>query len=199
MPDTTHTPYTSAVQSPVITLIAAMDRQRAIGYQGQMPWHLPADLRHFQRLTLGKPVIMGRKTFSAIGHPLPKRHNIILTQNPAILASIDPEPRTNAAHNLTQVTVVRTPEDALCAAGMVAEIMIIGGASLYARFMPQAQRMHLTCIEGEFPADTWFPAWNPKAWQEVDRSQHAADAQHRYAMHFVTLERTLIHSPATPP
>lgn len=189
MPDTSQTVHPSTAQPPVITLIAAMDRQRAIGYQGQMPWHLPADLRHFQRLTLGKPVVMGRKTFSAIGRPLPKRHNIILTQNPATLASVAPESHADIPHDLTRVTLARTPEEALSAAGTTAEIMIIGGASLYAQFMPQAQRMHLTRIEGEFPADTWFPAWDPEAWQEVECSQHATDAQHRYAMRFVTLER----------
>ena len=189
MPKHSQPPQTSTDRLPVITLIAAMDRQRAIGYQGQMPWHLPADLRHFQRLTLGKPVVMGRKTFSAIGRPLPKRHNIILTQNPLTLASIAQEPPANAPHTQTQVTIVCTPEEAPSAAGAAAEIMIIGSASLYAQCMPQAQRMHLTQIEGEFPADTWFPAWDTKAWREVACSEHAADAQHRYAMRFVTLER----------
>ncbi len=160
---------------PMISLIAAMGHDRAIGIDNRMPWHLPADFQHFRRITLGKPVVMGRKTFESIGRPLPDRHNVVVTRD--------------AAWRHDGVTVAPSIEAALAACGAVDEVMIIGGASFYAQLLPRAERLYLTFVDGDFEADAWFPAWEPAEWQEIERNDHPADARNSHAMTFVTLQR----------
>jgi dihydrofolate reductase len=159
----------------IISLIAAMGKDRVIGIDNRLPWRLPADMKHFRALTLGKPVLMGRKTFDSIGKPLPGRTNIVVSQDP----DFQPE----------GVTVARSIAEALAAGREADEIMVIGGASFYAQLLPRAQRLYLTEIHQEFAGDAFFPAWDPREWREIERNDHAADGDNIYPYSFITLAR----------
>ena len=157
-----------------VTLIAAMDRARAIGRGNAMPWHLPDDFKRFRALTTGKAVVMGRKTFESIGKPLPKRRNIVISRDPRYRAE-----GTEVAHSL---------EAALEA--LEGEVMIAGGGEIYALALPVAQRMHLTFVDTLVPeADAFFPAWPENQWLETAREHHGADDRHAFAFDFVDFER----------
>jgi len=159
-----------------ISLIAALDRNYAIGRDGAMPWHLPDDLKRFKALTLGKPVLMGRKTALAIGRPLPGRPNLVLT-------------RGSTAPFVGQEVVSSFDEAIAKADGE--ELMVIGGGEVYALALPCATRLHLTWIDTEaLDADAHFPRFDPAQWRETFRETHAADARHDYAFSFVDYERT---------
>lgn len=159
----------------MITLIAALDRRHAIGRAGAMPWHLPDDLRRFKRLTLGKPVLMGRKTALAIGRALSGRENLILSRH-----GDAPYPGQIAVASL---------EAAVQHAGD-AELMVIGGGEVYAQTLARAQRLHLTWIDTETPdADTWFPPIDPAQWRVTHDEAHPIDAEHAHAFRFVDYER----------
>lgn len=160
---------------PLISLIAAMADGRVIGRDNQMPWHLPADLAHFKKLTLGKPVIMGRKTLESIGKPLPGRHNIVLSRH----ADFSPP----------GVTVVADLDAALAAAGDVPEIVIIGGATIYAQMLARADRLYLTLISLTVDGDAHFPDWTTEPWRIAERHLHAADERNPHPLEFLTLER----------
>jgi dihydrofolate reductase len=158
-----------------VSLIAALDRNRAIGRDGAMPWHLPDDLRRFKALTLGKSVLMGRKTALAIGKALPGRRNLVLS-------------RSDAAPFAGQEVVASL--DAAVAAAGAAELMVIGGGQVYALALPLATRLHLTHVHcAAAHADTFFPPFDRSAWREIARTHHAADAQHEFAFDFVDYER----------
>jgi len=159
----------------IISLVAAMDAGRVIGIENRLPWRLPADMQHFRRVTMGKPVLMGRKTFDSIGKPLAGRRNIVVTQD--------------RHYHPAGVEVVHSIDAALAAAGDVDEIIVIGGASFYEQLLPHAQRLYLTEIHHNFVGDAFFPAMNPQAWREMAREDHAPDANNPYAYSFVTLER----------
>ena len=158
-----------------LSLIAAMDRKRLIGHDNAMPWHLPADLAHFKATTLGKPILMGRKTFESLGRPLPGRRNIVLTRN--------------NAYNADGITRVNDLDQAFDAAGNVPELMLIGGATLYETLLPRVERMYLTFIDAEFDGDAWFPAWEPNEWRESLSESHPADAKNPYPYRFVQFDR----------
>ena len=158
-----------------IALIAALDRNGLIGRDNDLPWRLPADLQHFKRMTMGKPILMGRLTWESLGRPLPGRHNIVLTRDPAYQAE--------------GATVVDSTEAALAAAGDVEEAMVIGGAAFYRTMLPHADRLYLTRIDAEFDGDAWFPEIDPVAWRETARETHAPDERNAYPYAFVTLER----------
>jgi len=157
-----------------LTLVAAMGRNRAIGLAGRMPWHLPAELQHFKRVTMGKSIVMGRKTWQAIGRPLPGRQNIVISRNPAFLAKV--------------VELVGSLEEALEIAESD-EVMIIGGGQVYELAMPQAQRMVLTLIDIEPEADTWFPAWEEKEWTRIREEHFPAGQDNELAYRIVELKR----------
>ncbi|MGD8384652.1 MAG: dihydrofolate reductase [Lysobacterales bacterium] len=157
-----------------LTLIAAMGENRAIGLNGRMPWHLPEELQHFKRATMGKALVMGRKTWQAIGRPLPGRQNIVVSKNPAFTA---------AGADVCQSL------DAAVHTARSEEIMVIGGGQLYALALPRAQRMILTLIEVSPEADTWFPRWSERHWREVDEERFEARAGREHAYRIVTLER----------
>lgn len=165
--------------TPRVTLIVAMTDDGVIGVDGRLPWRLPEDLRRFKAATLGKPVVMGRKTFESIGRPLPQRHNIVLTRQVGFSV---PEPA---------VTVVPTLEAALQAAGDVPEVMIIGGAEIYQLALPLAQRIILTRVHANVQGDTHFSPLDPKAWRVASSETYAADEKHAYSMTFEDLERVL--------
>ncbi|MBN8739852.1 MAG: dihydrofolate reductase [Xanthomonadaceae bacterium] len=159
-----------------IALIVALDRSGAIGRAGDMPWHLPDDLARFKRLTLGKPVLMGRRTALSIGRALPGRRNLVLS-------------RGGDAPYATQETV-RSLDAAIAAAGD-AELCVIGGGEIYALTLPLATRLCLTEIDTQAAdADTWFPAFDRAQWRERTREHHPADARHAHAFDFVDYERT---------
>ncbi|PSW60822.1 type 3 dihydrofolate reductase [Photobacterium kishitanii] len=158
-----------------ISMIAAMAHDRIIGNDNSMPWHLPADFTWFKRCTLGKPIVMGRKTFESIGRPLPGRLNIVISRNPHFSAE--------------GITVVNDIAAAKLVAGDVAELMIIGGGSIYQACLPIADRLYLTFIDADLKGDTQFPEWGDH-WQVVTKEHHNSDDKNAYAMEFVILERS---------
>jgi dihydrofolate reductase len=158
-----------------ITLIAAMARNRAIGFDGGMPWHLPAELKHFKASTMGKPIVMGRKTWQSIGRALPGRQNIVVTRK--------------RAYQAEGCTVVPSFDQAMEAA-VGEEVMIIGGGQLYRQALPLADRMILTLVDCEPEADTWFPEWNKDEWREISRRSQVADDNNELAYKVLTLEKS---------
>jgi dihydrofolate reductase len=163
---------------PNLALIAALGRNRVIGRDNAMPWHLPEDLKHFKATTMGAPVIMGRKTYESIGRPLPGRRNVVITRDPAKLAG-------------AAVDVVTSLDAALALAADAPRVFVIGGGEIYAQALPIASRLVLTEIDAAPEGDARFPDFDRDAWVEVSR-----DARHRdeppldYA--FVTYERRAI-------
>ncbi len=158
-----------------ISIIAAMAKNRVIGHRGKMPWHLSEDLKHFRKITWGKPILMGRKTFEAIGRPLPGRQNIIVSRNTQFRAAA--------------CTIVTSIE-----AGMAMaegnELMVIGGATLYEALLPRAETLYLTLIDTDFPGDTFFPPWEPSQWLEVARQTCSTDPKgFPYPYSFIQLQR----------
>lgn len=160
---------------PVISLIAAVAANGVIGRDGGLPWRLPADLRRFKDLTMGKPILMGRKTWLSLGRPLPGRRNIVLTRD--------------AAFRADGAVVAHAIDEALCAAESAEEIMVIGGAEVYRALLPPARRLYLTEVKARVEGDARFPAWDRGAWREISREEHAADERHAHAFSFVVLER----------
>ena len=166
-----------------IAMIAAMAKNRIIGADNDMPWHLPADLKHFKAITLGKAVIMGRKTYESIGRALPGRPNIVIT--------------SNADYSLSDATVVDSPESAFEVAKALSpeqsendEVMIIGGGTIYQSFLDKADTLYLTHIDLNVDGDTQFPDYEAAAsWKEVSREAHSADEKNAHSYTFVTLVR----------
>lgn len=156
-------------------MIAAMDRNQLIGNNNQLPWHLPADFAHFKSTTMGKPIVMGRKTYESIGKPLPGRVNIVLSRNPET--------------QFEGVVCVTDFKDALAVVPDTQEIMVIGGSTIYEMLLPQANRLYLTYVEAEFEGDAWFPAFDEKQWLEVESLKRPADEKNAYDCRFVTLEK----------
>ncbi|OGT83577.1 MAG: hypothetical protein A3H91_02555 [Gammaproteobacteria bacterium RIFCSPLOWO2_02_FULL_61_13] len=161
-----------------ISLIVAMDRRGVIGANGRLPWHLPADLKRFKAITMGKPIVMGRKTHASIGRPLPGRENIVLTRDRSYAA-----PGCTVLHGVEAVL-------ALCAAAD--EIMIMGGAELYSRFLPRANRVYLTQIHADVSGDTFLAEWKQLRgddWQEVQRQDFDGDGLIPFSYSFSVLDR----------
>lgn len=150
-----------------LNAIVAMDENRVIGYQNRLPWHLPADLQHFKKITMGKPILMGRKTFESIGRPLPGRENIILTRNQDF--------------NVAGCVVVHTLQDAF---QNRSDIFLIGGAELFQQLLPQTQRIYLTLIHHKFVGDTYFPDLIDTEWNEIESQTFPADEKNRYSYTF---------------
>jgi dihydrofolate reductase len=159
---------------PQISLVVAMDEDRLIGVDGGLPWKLSNDLKHFKRVTLGKTVLMGRKTWASLGRPLPERENWVLTRD----GSFKP----------AGARVFGKLDDALREAGD-RELMVIGGAELYRQTLPIAHRIFLTRVHAQLRGDTHFPEIDAAAWREIARDDHAADDRHAHAYSFITLER----------
>lgn len=173
---------------PRISLIVALSRRAdkddasggtenycVLGYENQIPWHQPGDLRHFKTLTLGKPVIMGRKTFESIGNALPQRKNIVVTRD-----SHWRKEGCEIAHSI---------EEAINLAGAVEEIMIIGGGKIYEQTLPFAYRLYLTLIHHDFKGDAFFPPWDRNEWEIIQQEKFSADEKNDFDYSFVTLER----------
>ncbi len=167
----------SRVPSPEsrIVLLAALDRRRAIGRDGAMPWHLPDDLKRFKARTWGLPVLLGRKTARAIGRKLPGRENLVLSR-----ATEAPYAGQRVVHSLDEAVD--------CARGKA--LVVIGGGEVYALTLPRATHLWLTWVDTETPdADTFFPAFDPREWRETARTHHPADAEHAFAFDFIDYER----------
>lgn len=157
------------------SLIVARARNGAIGLANAMPWHLPADLAHFKRMTLGHPVIMGRRTWESIGRALPGRRNIVVSRTPGFLAE--------------GAQVVASLEEAWRAAEGAEEAFVIGGAGLYAEALPAADRIYLTDVVAEVEGDTFFPRLDPRDWRETLLAEQPADGRDAYPLRFLLLER----------
>jgi dihydrofolate reductase len=163
-----------ATPQPRVNLIVAWGRDRVIGRAGTLPWHLPEDLRHFKRTTLGHPIVMGRRTWESIGRPLPGRRSIVVTRNARFAA-----PGCETARSLAQAL-------AMCRG--VPEVFVIGGAQLFAEALPLAQRLFLTEIDAAFEGDTFFPPFDRAAWRETAREHLVPGAQRPFDIDFITLE-----------
>jgi dihydrofolate reductase len=166
-----------------LAMIAAQSQNRVIGNNNKLPWYLPEDLKYFKRVTLGKPIIMGRKTFESIGRPLPGRTNIIITRNP------------DWTHDGAGVRVVHSLQQAIELAESLAlvngfeESLVIGGAEIYALALPQADRLYLTQVHAEVQGDAHFPPLDPAQWQEMAREDFSAIEPNPYDYSFIVLDR----------
>lgn len=159
----------------LISIIVAMDKNRLIGAQGTMPWRLPADLRRFKQVTMGKPLIMGRKTYESIGKPLKGRRNIVLTRD--------------RQYSAPGCIIVHSLEESIEASENGEEVMVIGGAQLYRQFLPRSGRLYLTRIEAAFEGDTYFPDFSEEEWTIVFEEKHEADERNPHPFRFQILER----------
>lgn len=165
---------------PRIAFVIAYDRNRLIGREGGLPWQLPDDMRWFRDQTMGKPVIMGRKTYESLPvrfRPLPGRHNIVLTRDPA--------------YEAPGATVVHTLDEALAAAGQAEEVIIAGGANIFRAFAPLVGRLYLTLVDAALQGDVHLPPLDGAEWREVYRQEHLADERHAYAFTWLILDRDL--------
>ena len=163
------------MSKPTISLIAAIADNGVIGASNALPWHLPADLKRFRKLTRGHYVVMGRKTCDSLSQPLPERVNVVVSGN--------------TRYSAPGFIVMRSLDAALEAGRREQELFVIGGASLYAQALPRADRFYLTLVHADVAGDTRFPDFNRSDWQELERDEHVADAKHAHAYSFITLER----------
>jgi dihydrofolate reductase len=164
----------------MINLVVAQANNRVIGSKNDLPWYLPADLKHFKEITNGKPVIMGRKTFQSIygrlGKALPNRENIVVSRNANLSA-----PGAKVVTSFEKALALH-PEQ---------EVYVIGGAQIYAEALPAADRIYLTQVKADIEGDAWFPELDPEQWRVIEREQHPADEKHKYAFEWLTLERVV--------
>ena len=164
-----------------IELVVAAAENDIIGRDGDLPWHLPADLRHFKRLTVGHPILLGRKTFDSIlaarGKPLPKRQSIVLSR--------DADRRAEIAERW-DVDTAATLDDALDAAGDAERVFVIGGAKVYVDALERADVLHMTRVHAEIEGDVAFPPIDPARWRRIEATEHPADDRHAYSF---TIER----------
>lgn len=162
-----------------LALIVAMARNRVIGRDNELPWHLPEDLRHFRQLTMGKPLVMGRRTWQSIGRPLPGRPSLVVSRDPAFAAE--------GAEVFANLSAALERAGVLAEQAGVGEIMVIGGAQVYAEALPRAARLYVTEVHAEVPGDTWFPAFEGADWQELAREEYPP-AEGRPGFAFVQYE-----------
>ena len=159
----------------MLSIIVAVADNGVIGSGNQLPWRLPDDLKRFKALSLGKPIVMGRKTFDSIGRPLPGRLNIVISRQPGL--------------EIPGCRVVTSIDEAIAAAQPVPEIVIVGGADIYRQILPRVETIHLTRVHAEIAGDVMFPALQEEEWRESAKEYHAADERHAHAFTFSTLER----------
>ena len=160
---------------PVISLIWAMAENRVIGRRNKLPWHLPADLKHFKALTLGKPILMGRRTWESLPGLLPDRRHIVVTRD--------------LSYRADGCIVVHSVDEALDAVSGAPELMVVGGGALYQAMLPVADRLYMTLVHADVQGDTLFPPFNPAEWEQVGREDHAPDERNPYPYSFVELRR----------
>ena len=158
-----------------VSIIVAVAKNGVIGRENDLPWHLSEDLKHFKKTTMGKPVIMGRKTFESVGEPLPGRENIVVTRN--------------RSYSAIGCDVALSLEEAIEKAGEVEEVMILGGGQIYKEALPLTDRIYLTQVEAQVEGDARFPELDWSEWKELRRWDHPADAKNDYPCIFMVLER----------
>jgi len=158
-----------------ISIIVAASTNNVIGVDGELPWKISDDLKHFKRLTLGKPVVMGRRTWQSIGRPLPGRQNIVITRQPDFRAP--------------GCDVVASPGQALLVANDANEICVIGGSEIYALFLPKASRLYITRVHADIDGDAFFPEIDEQAWRLTDTERHEASEVNQFAFEFRTYAR----------
>ena len=164
-----------------IAMMVAAAENGVIGRDNRMPWHLPEDLRYFKQTTMGKPVIMGRKTFESIGRPLPGRTNIVLSRQHDLQLP-DGVKKVQTVQHALQLAEEACKNDA------IDEVMVIGGEEIYRLFMPQATRLYLTCVHASVEGDARFP-WQPDQWRVLSEEHHAASGDNPYDYSFCVLEK----------
>ena len=157
------------------SLVVAVAANGVIGRDNQLPWKLPEDMAYVKKVTMGHPVVMGRRTWESIGKPLPGRENIVVTRNPAFQA-----PGCRVVHTLAE---------AWEAAAGAEEVSVIGGTTLFEETLPIADRIHLTEVQADVPGDTYFPVFDRRRWRETEIARHPADARHEYPFRIVVLDR----------
>ena len=160
-----------------LSIIVAVAENNVIGAGNQLPWRLPDDLRRFKALSLGKPVVMGRRTFDSIGRPLPGRTNIVISRQPGL--------------RIDGCVVTPSVDAAFAAAQPAPEVIVIGGAEIYRQVLPRTNRIHLTRVHARIEGDVFFPELRAEEWREVDIEHHPADDRHAHPFSFITLERIL--------
>ena len=160
-----------------LSLIAAMDQNRLIGANNSLPWHLPADLGFFKRTTMGKPIVMGRKTHESLGKALPGRRNIVVSRNPEL--------------RYPDCEMVSSIDEALRLCADADELMLIGGATLYEQTLDAASALYITRIHASFAGDTWFPDFSVGGWKEAIRQDFEADHKNPYAYSFIKYVREI--------
>ncbi len=160
-----------------INIIVAMDRERAIGYQGKLPWSLPPDLKRFKEITTGHTIIMGRKTYESIGRPLPNRTNVIISRNPNFHAQ-----DCVTISSLTEVLANVKDND---------EVFVIGGSDIYKQALPYSQKIYMTLIDKVFKGDTFFPSLESNDWQETQRESYRSEGQDPFIYHFTIWQRKI--------
>ncbi|MCW8934634.1 MAG: type 3 dihydrofolate reductase [Gammaproteobacteria bacterium] len=158
----------------IISLIAALDKNRLIGTDNGMPWHLPADFKHFKEITMGKPVIMGRKTFESIGRPLPGRQNIVISRKGFVADG---------------VTSADSIDSALQLVSNEKEVMIIGGAKIYQQMIDKADRLYLTHVDAECNGDAWFPDFQKDDWNIINELFVRKDEKNNFDFNIISYER----------
>jgi len=158
-----------------IALVVVAAENGVIGRNNSLPWRLPDDLKRFKAVTMGKPIVMGRKTYDSIGRPLPGRENVVVSRQHGL--------------RIDGCTVRSSLRDALDGLTQAAEICVIGGGQIYTQALPLAQTIYLTRVHAALDGDTYFPVLPELQWRETHREDHAADARHEYAFSFLTLER----------
>jgi len=162
----------------IVSMITAMDQNRLIGKDNALPWKIPADLQFFKKVTMSKPIIMGRKTFESIGRPLPGRQNIIITR--------DHDYRAEGCD------IAYSTEQALKLAENAEEVMIIGGANIYQQFLERCDRLYITKVKAAFEGDAWFPEFDESQWLETEKEDHLADEKNEADYSFVVLNKKSI-------
>lgn len=168
----------SVSASMKISLIVAKSKNNVIGNNNQLPWRLPADLAHFKKMTIGKPIIMGRKTFESIGRPLPGRRNIVVSRDKQLM--------------IAGCEVFHSIDDALNAVKTEQEVIIIGGANLYGQVLNRAHCIYMTVIDAAFEGDAFFPELNQDHWKLVSEKKYTADEKNKYSYVFLVFERSVV-------
>lgn len=159
----------------LLSIIVAMDQKGVIGINNTLPWRLSADLKNFKAVTMGKPVIMGRKTWESIGKPLPGRDNVIITRNPDYTAD--------------GAIVCHSLDEAISRYQASPEVVIIGGHDIFKAALEQTERLYLTEVHADVEGDTWFPVFDRSEWQASERLEFAADEKNEYPFSFTVLDR----------
>ena len=159
----------------ILSMIVAHANNRVIGKNNAMPWHLPADLAYFKKTTVGKPIVMGRKTYESIGRPLPGRQNIVISRDPN--------------YQVPGVDVVSSVDDALALVENVDEVMVIGGGAIYQHCLAAAQRLYITHIDVDIDGDTYFPEYDLNVWKKVSSELRVSDEKNPYELDFSVYEK----------